>query len=229
MFAENMGKCATVETNILTTLYNILKNCCEFGIDFEIAVAVRRKLQQLLGLSQLPSLNRVTELSSTLLIVGLANFPPPMRELEQWLEFLVDLYLQQLNRNDRCSPGNSPLPELRCERNVIYYNPINELEDDDQTAPTISDETFLSDEMTQEETSENLYIPLQESENRRNDASLREQDDNSCEEIQRFQCKEESNYYLNDQTIDTIESPNTTCHILTISSQQTEKVNFITE
>jgi len=132
MFAENMGKCAAVEADVLATLCTVLKSCCEFGIDFEMAVAVRRKLQQLLGLCHLPSLNRVTELSSTLFVVGVSsNFQPPIKELEQWLEFLVDLYLQQLSPNDSYSHENSPLSEPKCEHNVIYYDPTNEQDDDE--------------------------------------------------------------------------------------------------
>jgi hypothetical protein len=99
VFAENMQPCAAVEPKILAILTSVLRLGCEFGIDFEIALGMRRHLQKLYGFSQPPSLAQVTGLSSDLLIVALANialhYSTHMRDLEQWLDFLIDFYFQE--------------------------------------------------------------------------------------------------------------------------------------
>ena len=99
VFAENMQPCAPVEPKILAILTSVLRLGCEFGIDFEIALGMRRHLQKLYGFSQPPSLAQVTGLSSDLLIVALANialhYSSHMRDLEQWLDFLIDFYFQE--------------------------------------------------------------------------------------------------------------------------------------
>lgn len=106
VFAENMQTCARVNPKILAILTSVLRNGCEFGIDFEIALGMRRHLQKLYGFAQLPSLSQVTVLGSDLLIISLANIAPHssthMRELEQWLDFLIDFYFQE--------SGNEILP-----------------------------------------------------------------------------------------------------------------------
>ena len=110
-FAENMQPCARVNPKILSTLTSVLRNGCEFGIDFEIALGMRRHLQKLYGFSQLPSLSQVTVLGSDLLIISLANIAPHssihMRELEQWLDFLIDFYFQE-SGNELASANSDP-------------------------------------------------------------------------------------------------------------------------
>lgn len=99
VFAENMQICAAVEPKILAILSSVLRAGCEFGIDFEIALGMRRHLQKLYGFAQLPSLIQVTGLSSDLLVIALANialhYSSHMRDLEQWLDFLIDFYFQE--------------------------------------------------------------------------------------------------------------------------------------
>ena len=94
-----MQPCAPVEPKILAILTSVLRLGCEFGIDFEIALGMRRHLQKLYGFSQPPSLAQVTGLSSDLLVVALANiamhYSTHMRDLEQWLDFLIDFYFQE--------------------------------------------------------------------------------------------------------------------------------------
>lgn len=226
MFAENMGKFAAVEANILTMLCDVLKSCCEFGIDFEMAIAVRRKLQQLLGLSQLPSLNRVTELSSTLLVVGLINFPRPIKELEQWLEFLINLYLQQSNRNDRYSRENSPISELECEHNVIYYDPMNEQVEDGQTTPPDTNENSRLHQLGQEETEGCQDVLGRELESRSSTSSPGEQNDILSKKIQQLHCKENETCHFEHQPVDAVQTPDAICPTQPISPQQTEKVSF---
>ena len=231
-----MGKCAVVEANILATLCSVLKSCGEFGIDFEMAVGVRRKLQRLLGLPQLPSLNRVTELSSNLFIVGLANFPPPMKELEQWLEFLVDLYLQQLSHKDRHS-----LQQLRpstSQHNVVHYSSDDEpvsysdqitahQEDDatpipisddgasSQTIQSVADDRNCFNQSTHEETNENQETNGEEASRLLDHTSPLKKCENSTEEllhhdIRSTHCEEDGNRLIEDRTEHEHEHSNTT-------------------
>lgn len=98
-----MQVCAQVKPKILANLSSVLRNGCEFGIDFEIALGVRMHLQKLYGFSHLPSLSQVSVLSSDLLIIALTNIAlhcsTHMRELEQWLDFLIDFYFQETGNN----------------------------------------------------------------------------------------------------------------------------------
>ena len=99
LFAENAQPCAPVGPKLLAGLTDALRTGCEFGLDFELAPDVRAHLQGSLGLGRPPSLSRVTSLASDLLVVALANVAPHsdrhMRELEQWLDFLLDFYFQE--------------------------------------------------------------------------------------------------------------------------------------
>lgn len=99
VFAENMLACAKVKPKILSVLSSVLRSGCEFGIDFEIALGMRRHLQKLYGFSNLPSLSQVSVLCSDLQIIALSNIAPHstthMRELEQWLDFLIDFFFQE--------------------------------------------------------------------------------------------------------------------------------------
>ena len=83
-----------------------MRHASEFGIDFELALGVRRHLQKLYGFSRLPSLRPTTVLSSDLLLIALSNIAldssSHMRELEQWLDFLIDFYFQE--------SGDGPAP-----------------------------------------------------------------------------------------------------------------------
>lgn len=98
-----MQHCAKVKPKILANLSSVLRNGCEFGIDFEMALGVRMHLQKLYGFSHLPSLSQVSVLSSDLLIIALTNISlhcsTHMRELEQWLDFLIDFYFQETGNN----------------------------------------------------------------------------------------------------------------------------------
>lgn len=99
LFAENAQPCAPVGPKLLAGLADALRTGCEFGLDFELAPDVREHLQGALGLGRPPSLSRVTSLASDLLVVALSNVAlhsaRHMRELEQWLDFLLDFYFQE--------------------------------------------------------------------------------------------------------------------------------------
>ena len=87
----------------LDPLIDALRSCAEFGIDFQSASALRKELQRTLGFADPPSLIPITRLCSDLLMVALCNLIAGghddqgnhLEQLEQWVEFLVDFYLQE--------------------------------------------------------------------------------------------------------------------------------------
>lgn len=98
LFTENMETCARIEPNQLASLMDALKTSAEFGIDFETCAHARQSVQQLLGLTQPPSLGDMTRLCADWLVIGYCNLLAAdveyLPQLQQWLDFLVDFYFQ---------------------------------------------------------------------------------------------------------------------------------------
>lgn len=130
-----MQKFVKVKTKALAGLGGVLRGCCDFGIDFETALGMRQHLQKLFGFHQPPSLSQFTALCSDLMLVALCNVarhsPRHMRELEQWLDFLIDFCFEESGHGLRVVPPPSTAclrtpPELRqmsakSRGNVISY------------------------------------------------------------------------------------------------------------
>lgn len=133
-FVENMHAFVKVKTKALAGLSGVLRVCCDFGIDFETAHGMRRHLQKLFGFERAPSLNDFTVLCSDLMLVALSNVavhsPRHMRELEQWLDFLIDFHYQESAGGSTVAPLLADYlrtpPELRqlaarSKSNVMSY------------------------------------------------------------------------------------------------------------
>lgn len=156
LFAENMQRCAAFGPRQLAGLVDTLRTGCEFGLDFEVAPDVRAYLQGTLGLSRPPSLSRVTSLASNLLLVALINAAPfsdrYMRELEQWLDFLLDFYFQE-------SYGSTPTqPDIATEESEMTTNDVKEETSKDQMSSTSNQEDAKEEEEKEEETVGELDI-----------------------------------------------------------------------
>lgn len=145
LFAENMQKCAAFGPRQLAGLVDTLRTGCEFGLDFEVAPDVRAYLQGTLGLSRPPSLSRVTSLASNLLLVALINAAPfsdrYMRELEQWLDFLLDFYFQE-------SYGSTPTQtDIATKESAMTGNDVKEERKDQMSiSPTLNEEEVKEEE-----------------------------------------------------------------------------------
>jgi len=139
-----MQRCAAFGPRQLAGLVDTLRTGCEFGLDFEVAPDVRAYLQGTLGLSRPPSLSRVTSLASNLLLVALINAAPfsdrYMRELEQWLDFLLDFYFQE-------SYGSTPTqPDIATEESEMTTNDVKEETNKDQMSTTSNQEEAKEEE-----------------------------------------------------------------------------------
>lgn len=161
-----MQPCAKVSPKILATLANILRSGCEFGIDFEIALGMRRHLQKLYGFPQLPSLCQSAVLCSDLLIVALANIAVKesirMRELEQWLDFLIDFYFQESGNG--LHPSNSATASHTPEFQIRYSKSEQSIDRIESSAVAVDIKTEESEnvgecgvEITEEVASESAF------------------------------------------------------------------------
>lgn len=105
VFVENMHKCAQIGMSDTASLLRGTRAGCEFGIDFEISYEIRKDLQLLFGFGEMPNLKHMTKLCCDLLVVGLCNLAVSdavyMEELEQWFEFLLDFYSQEVEERQR--------------------------------------------------------------------------------------------------------------------------------